>query len=166
MWKNKILVLGVGNTLKGDDGLGPAFIDQFNSLIHNKYNGKIEAIDVGTGLTPFLLDVCMFPEKPSAILIVDGYTGANKKHPLKEGDIFEINSSSLETRPEIGSIESHRLPPRDFLTELREQGVKIRILVCKIHNIPNEVNMGLSDSAANAIPRICEKVERIINEML
>jgi hydrogenase maturation protease len=166
MWENKILVLGVGNVLKENDGLGPVFIEQFDRRQAAKdIKERIETVDVGTGLTPFLLDVYMFPGKPSAIIIVDSFLGTGMNDSLKEGEVFELDPSSWESKSEVGSIESHKLPPGDLLAKLRNQGVKVRILVCKVNNIPEEVNMGLSDPIIKAIPRICEEVDTIINDI-
>ncbi len=165
MWTNTILILGVGNILKGDDGFGPAFIEYFQGKYNGASNTQIEAIDVGTGLTPFLLDIYMFPEKPSAIIIIDTFVSKKKNGLQKVGEIFELDISSWDRKSGFSFLESHKLPPSDILAELKHNGVIVRIFVCKIHDIPEELRMGLSDPITKAIPRIYNQIEMIINDI-
>ena len=48
LWKRApLLVLGLGNTLLGDDGLGPALIEQL-SQEEDRWKDRIEFVDGGT----------------------------------------------------------------------------------------------------------------------
>jgi hydrogenase 3 maturation protease len=60
---SKTIILGIGNTLKGDDGLGP--------LVCKKLEGKINAELIDAGTVPENYIQSIIKKKPQALLIID-----------------------------------------------------------------------------------------------
>ncbi|MBU3933246.1 MAG: hydrogenase maturation peptidase HycI [Candidatus Omnitrophica bacterium] len=61
--KGKTVIVGVGNTLRGDDGFGPALI--------KRLEGKAKACCIDAGSAPENFTGKIIKEKPDTILIVD-----------------------------------------------------------------------------------------------
>ncbi|MEM3872298.1 MAG: hydrogenase maturation protease [Nitrososphaeria archaeon] len=74
----KVLILGVGNLLRSDDGFGPTVVKELKDEITDP---EIEILDIGTSLSlvlwPYLWDEDL-SEKIIIDVIVDGKTGLNK----------------------------------------------------------------------------------------
>ena len=61
--KGKTVIVGVGNTLRGDDGFGPALIERLR--------GKVRAVCLDAGSAPENFTGKIVKENPDTILIVD-----------------------------------------------------------------------------------------------
>ncbi|KZX13510.1 hydrogenase maturation peptidase HycI [Methanobrevibacter filiformis] len=68
---DKLLVLGVGNELRGDDSLGPYFIESIGSKLSLDFFEKWNIVLVNAGSVPENFTGLIIKEKPSHILIVD-----------------------------------------------------------------------------------------------
>ena len=61
--KGKVIIIGIGNIMRGDDGFGPALI--------NELSGEINAICIDAGVAPENYVGKISKEKPDTILLVD-----------------------------------------------------------------------------------------------
>ena len=61
--KGKVVIIGIGNILRGDDGLGPVLIDQLK--------GQVQACCLDVGTTPESYAGKITKEDPDVILFVD-----------------------------------------------------------------------------------------------
>jgi len=149
--KKRVLILGVGNVLFGDDGFGPAAADHL--LKHCKIPDDVYVMDVGIGAGDVLFTVGLSQKKPEKIIILDAVD--MKRKP---GEIFELAIDDLPAN-KITDFSLHLFPAANLLRELRDQmGIEIVILACQAERIPEDVNPGLSDSLKRALPRAAEKV--------
>ncbi|NCC77733.1 MAG: hydrogenase maturation protease, partial [Clostridia bacterium] len=65
----KVVFLGCGNILLGDDGFGPAVIERLQRAALPE---TVEAIDVGTSIREHLLDYLLDPRlRPRRLVVVD-----------------------------------------------------------------------------------------------
>lgn len=147
--KKRVLILGCGSVLFGDDGFGPATVEymQKNCDIPD----DMHVMDVGTGVSRILFTLALSEEKPRKIVILDAVD--LKKKP---GEIFEI---SIEDLPEnkTRDFSSHLFPTVNLLKELRDAGgIDIIILACQVERIPELVNPGLSEAVKKSVSKAAE----------
>lgn len=142
-----IRVLGVGNVLTGDDGLGPTIIAMLEAG-WEKHPG-VSIIDVGTpGLdfTPYL-------ENARAVIVVDTVSG---DHP---GTLKIWRNEELLRSPPIARTNPHEPGLREALmaTELTDSSPKEIVL---LGVVPETTAAGtrLSPAVEAAIPELLDRV--------
>jgi len=147
--KKRVLILGVGNVLFGDDGFGPAAADY---LLNNcKIPSDVYVMDVGIGAGDILFTVGLSSKKPKKIIILDAVDVKRKP-----GELFELPIDDLPTN-KLAEFSLHLFPAADLLKELRDQlKVDIIILACQAERMPEDVSPGLSDSVKQALPKAAE----------
>lgn len=145
------IIFGCGNILFGDDGFGPAVVEE---LIQNyTIPGDVCVINAGTSVRDILFNIALDEKKPGKIVIVDAVDIGRKP-----GEIFEID---LEEIPEkkIDDFSMHQMPTSNLLRELRDLcDVEVRILSCQVENIPEEVEPGLSEILKEKVKEMCDKI--------
>ena len=147
--KKRVLILGVGNILFGDDGFGPAAVDYL--LQNYKIPDDVYAMDVGIGAGDVLLTVNLSQEKPKKIIVFDAVDVKRKA-----GEVFELPVEDLPAN-KVTDFSLHMFPATNLLKELRDyKGVDIAILACQAERIPDVVKPGLSDSVKQALPKAAE----------
>jgi hydrogenase 3 maturation protease len=110
--KGKTVILGVGNTLKGDDGIGPAFVERIK--------GMVPAVCIDAGVTPENYTGPVAKEKPDTILIVDA------AHLGLEPGSYEMLTTGDIART---GFTTHDASPAQFLEYLAERtGARICFL--------------------------------------
>lgn len=115
-YRKETLVLGCGNILFGDDGLGPAVADYLNQ--HYQIPKHTAVVNLGLATRGFIFDILLSEQKPKRIVIVDAaaYDG---KQP---GEIFEVPLDNL-TKGKVQECKSVNLsPPHLRKTPSRTQG--------------------------------------------
>lgn len=154
--QKRVLILGCGNILFGDDGFGPRVIEYLES--HYRLPEAVLAKDMGTSIKDFLFDLLIAPAKPERLFILDAVDQPHRK----PGELFEIDlTQSSEGKRSASPF--HQFPSIDRLQELGGlTGVAIRILVVQAEQIPNSVCPGLSPAVKEAIPRACAWLSREI----
>lgn len=147
--RKRVLILGVGNVLFGDDGFGPAAADYI--LSNCEIPNDVYVMDVGIGAGDVLFTVGLSQQKPEKIIILDAVD--MKRKP---GELFEISLEDLPAN-KVTDFSLHLFPSANLLKELRDQmGVNIVILACQAERIPDAVSLGLSDSVKRALPKAAE----------
>jgi len=147
--KKRVLILGVGNILFGDDGFGPAAADYL--LKNCKIPDDVYVMDVGIGAGDVLFTVALSQEKPEKIIVLDAVDVKRKP-----GEIFELSIDDLPAN-KITDFSLHLFPATNLLKELRDQmSVDVVILACQAERIPDAVSLGLSDSVKQALPKAVE----------
>ena len=145
----RILVLGCGNTLMGDDGFGPAVIEQL--LAHHHFPAAVRVEDVGTSIRDLLFDILLSPHKPEKILIID----AARQPGRQPGELFELPVDQIAAE-KVNDFSVHHFPSLNLLQELAATGgVEVRLLTVQIEEIPEVIQPGLSPAVAAAIPAAC-----------
>jgi len=143
--KKRVLIIGCGNTLFGDDGFGPETIAyiQKNCEVPN----DVHVMDVGTGASKILLVLTLSEEKPERLIILDAVNVGRKP-----GEVFEAPVEDL-LKHRVTDFSSHLFPTAHLLRELQNMGVKVTILACQADKIPEVVSPGLSEPVKRAVPR-------------
>lgn len=142
--RKRVVVLGVGNNLFGDDGFGPATVKFI--LRGMQVPSDVCVLDVGTAIMPVLFDIMLSEGGPKRLIILD--TINLGKTP---GELVRVPVDQLpQTRG--GSFSFHTFSAKRVLQELRDRkGVEVIILACQAENIPSEIEEGLSKPVEQAV---------------
>ena len=136
----KVVVLGIGNTLKGDDAFGPALIERI------KGSARAVCIDGGTAPENYLGKVVK--EKPDTIIIVDAVhldLKPGQYDILKKDDIVKCG------------FTTHDISPAMLIEYLeKETGADIYLLAVQ----PGNISFGAEMS--NAVKNTIEEIRLMI----
>jgi len=147
--KKRVLILGVGNVLFGDDGFGPSAVDYM--LRNCDIPEDVYVMDVGIGSGDILFNVALSQTKPEKIIILDAVD--MKKKP---GEVFQLSVDELPTS-KLADFSMHFFPSANLLREMRDQmKIDIIIVACQAERMPDSVSTGLSDSVKQALPKAVE----------
>jgi len=153
----RILVLGCGNILFGDDGFGPRVAEEL--LRKDHLPEDVGVIIAGTSVRTILFDLVLSEKKPEKIIIIDAIDAG--KSP---GEIFELPIDEIPLK-KIDDFSMHQLPTSNLLKELKDLcNVDVRIIACQVENIPTEVCGTLSNKLMDAIPQVSKRVYDLVKE--
>ena len=145
----KILVLGIGNILMGDEGVG---VHTIQALEEKSFPEDIDFLDGGTG--GFHL-MAYFQEYHNIIMI----DATMDKKPA--GTISVIEPKFASDFPK--SLSAHDIGLKDMIESITILGKlpKIYLITVTIDSIQS-MQMELSTKVNNAIPSVIEKVKDLI----
>ena len=149
----KLIILGVGNLILGDDGVGVHVVNELKKRI-NDHNITIdEAITGGMNL----LDLILGYEKAiiiDAVKTDDGENGEVKRIPL--GNFSTMHSCNPH---DVSLIEAVEMAKKMGESQIPQEIVIVGILMKKI---PCEFGINLSKNISAAVPKA---VEMTLNEI-
>jgi len=147
-----VVIFGCGNILLGDDGFGPAVIEQ---LCQSGLAESIQAIDAGTAIREYLLDYLMLPALRPALLIVVDAAGVEGGVP---GQVRVCDPADLPAR-KIHDFSLHQFPTVNLLRELQaETGIKVVLLLAQTAAPAAVLAPGLSPSMRTAVDEACRRI--------
>lgn len=152
------IIFGCGNVIMGDDGYGPAVVDELNDQY--ELPKGVQAIDVGTCIREYLFDYLLSPEsRPKRIVILDAVDFADRS----PGEVFQILPGEIPAK-KIHDFSLHQFPTVNLLQELEQNtGIEVLILAAQIEYIPEEIAPGLSSPMSCAVGAACEKLAQILS---
>jgi hydrogenase maturation protease len=145
--RKKALVLGIGNLLLKDEGLGVRAAELFK--LDYRFGPEVECLDGGTsglGLLTYILDY-------THLIIVDAVHA--KGAP---GTILRIPGEKLQSWPYLKPSTAHQIGVRDLLAIARFQGLEPQLALVGI--IPKDISAGLelTPEARKALPLAAEAI--------
>ncbi len=147
----RVLVLGCGNVLFGDDGFGPTAVRYF--LDHFTAPEGASVIDAGIGVRNILFDVAIGDCGTRKIVIIDAVDAGREP-----GEIFSLDVSEIPVK-KIDDFSMHQIPTSNLLREIQElRRVEVRVICAQVESIPESVRPGLSERLARALPLACERI--------
>lgn len=147
----RVLILGVGNLLFGDDGFGPAVVEELQQNF--TIPEDIYIMDVGTGVRKLLFTLLLGDVMPAEIVIVDAVDWGNEI-----GQIAEIAASELPAT-KIDDFSLHQVPTSNMLKELQGKGqVEVSVIVCDVGILPQRIAPGLSPIVKTAVESAAVKI--------
>jgi hydrogenase maturation protease len=148
----RLLVAGVGNVLRGDDGFGPAVAAALGDLPDG-----IDVVETGIGGIALLQELMAGCD---GLVLVDAVDRGERP-----GTVFVIT-------PEVGEAEHvadvHLANPDRVLTMARSLGAlpeRLRIVGCQPAGM-DELGEGLSPDVARAVPLAAAKVRETLDAWL
>ena len=159
----KILIAGVGNVLRGDDGFGVAVAQNLRQ--NNNFNGDVDIFEAGIAGIAFVQELMNGYE---ALIIMD----AVEKDAASPGTIFVFEPEISEDDPT--SAEFHRSLADAHYTEpskvfvlaraLRVLPPKILVVGCQPEGY-DELGAELSPAVKRAVPVAVSRVESLVKEL-
>ncbi len=150
------LVIGYGNTLCGDDGLGPMVAQHLETLLSPQQKQDISVI------TLLQLDLILANRLKdySEIIFIDAQMGLYQEDVMVE----EVGPwLGLRTKPPASGFSGHFLSPRDLLQVTEElYKTRPRAWIVAVRGYRMEIGEGLSSEAQANI----EKGTRAVRELL
>ena len=150
-------MLGCGNVLFGDDGFGPAVIE---NILKGK-NVPVNAcfMNAGSSVREILFNVVLSDRKPERIIVVDAMAGGRTP-----GTVVEVELDSIP-KNKRDDFSMHHIPTSNLLRELRDFcGIEVKLVVLEPPEIPPEVRPGLSGVAGEAVGRAVQLVIEMCNK--
>jgi hydrogenase 3 maturation protease len=145
---SKTAILGVGNDIKADDGVGPYVVKQLQGRLPD----TIELINASTVPENFLGHLCDM--QPSLVLIIDAaLMNANP------GAIRLIDKSTIHGV----AFSTHQLPLTFFIEYLTSQ-ISTTVLILGIQPKTDEFNQPLSPPVRAAACRIADTLSRVLRK--
>jgi len=151
--RRPILVLGCGNILFGDDGFGPAVVEQLESRLGGRPPERACIINAGTSSRTILFTVTLSDIRPRKIIIVDAVDAGRRP-----GEVFSLSLDEIPPN-KIDDFCVHQIPTSNLLRELRDHcGIDVEVVSCQVERIPETVLPGLSDSVQAAVPKVVSMI--------
>ncbi|HEY4706813.1 MAG TPA: HyaD/HybD family hydrogenase maturation endopeptidase [Thermodesulfobacteriota bacterium] len=145
--RKKALVLGIGNLLLRDEGLGVRTTEYFEG--HFSFGPDVVCLDGGTSG----LGLLSYIEDYSHIIIVDAVAALEAP-----GKIFRIPGEEVQKWPALESSTAHQIGLRDLLAIARFQGLNPELMIIGV--IPKDISPGLELTPAikRAVPLAAEAI--------
>lgn len=142
-FKGKILILGVGNVLKQDDGAGPALVKRLATC---DLRPETYVIDAGTAPENFTGKIRQI--KPDTLVIVDAVDFGEQPGSVKIMGVEEFG---------VRSFSTHNVSLKTFVGFLKEDLPNLEVLVVGIQ--PKQVGFGegLGPEVEKAVDELCMK---------
>ena len=144
--KARILVLGIGNTLLGDEGVGVAVIDHLNTK--GGIPTEVDLLDGGTG-SMVLLEPMRAARR---MILVDATADGSPPGTIQR----LVPKFSTDFPP---SLTAHDIGLRDLLDTFYLLGETPEVVLYAISiRFPQEIQYGLSAEVAAAVPEVADLI--------
>lgn len=157
MFSAPVVVLGCGNTLFGDDGVGPRAVAELADECHPDSGAVF--LDAGTSVRTLLADLLLSGASPRRLIVVDAVMepgrepGSILEWPLRDSD-----SADPGKRP----ASLHQAPTPLLLEAVRSRlGCEVRVLTVQAARIPEEMDETMSPEALAALPELKAAIRRL-----
>ena len=146
----KILVIGVGSVLRGDDGVGVKAIEALEKEVLPD-NVTVEAGDLsGLDLLKFFGD---YPK----VIVIDAATMGEKPGTIKVFTPSEIKPATFKDKS-----STHGMGLIETLTLAKELELDNEIIIVGIEPVTTEYELELTETIKNKIPEIISTVKELI----
>ncbi len=151
---NKAAVIGLGNSLRRDDGIGIKILE---SLLSTYKHPGIDYLDFG--ISSF--DLIHRLQDYKTVLLIDSISADLPAGKLK---IFSLDEASFENKE--GQISSHELNLKDIFKLSQQLELKTKIYVAGVQ--VNDVGFGefLSDRLKEKFKDLVQQIDKFIQERL
>ena len=150
--RSRTLVLGIGNTLLGDEGVGVAVIDHLKA--QGGIPAEVELLDGGTGSMVLLEPM----REARRMILVDATADGAPAGTCQR----LVPRFSTDFPP---SLTAHDIGLRDLLDTFYLLGETPEVVLYAISiQFPQEINYGLSPEVAAAVPLVAERIRQELDE--
>lgn len=151
---SKILVLGIGNLLMGDEGIGIHIIREFEKV--NPYKNFVDVVDGGTGGFHLL----SYFQDYKKIIIVDAAIGDK---PAGTVELIKPKYSSDFPK----TLTAHDIGLKDLIDSASILGElpEIKLIIVYIDKF-HELDLHLSEKIRSIIPEVVKLITKAIEEFI
>lgn len=146
----KVCVLGVGNKIRGDDGVGPAVIEELEKTYSDEKD--ILLLNVQASPESFVRDIESF--RPDKLIVIDSVEMEGFPGEVRQIDYHTIKKQSLST---------HKLPLSIFIDFLQRK-MKFHLLFFGVQPKTIGFNKRMSGPVKRSIPDLVNLVNSHIAE--
>jgi len=139
-------VIGLGNELCGDDGIGPVILNELRRQVHQV---PVDLIHAGSDAF-IVLDYLL---QPDPVLIIDC-----ARMGRKPGAIAKFRATQIQPPWINNSISLHGFSMGDVLKMARDLGYTTECMIIGVEPKILDFNTGLSDEVSRNIPAIVQLV--------
>jgi len=150
----KLIVLGIGNILMKDDGLGVYVVQQLSKRL---WPEEVEFIDAGIASFEILDVFCSADQ----IIVVDSMTAGGEPGTIYRAPLQELG---LTVSPAVTSL--HELHFTEAIKVVQMMGYNPQVIVFGVEPCLVELGMELTPAIAAKVPRLLELVEAEIHRIL
>jgi len=150
----KIAVIGIGNTLRRDDGIGIIVLESLLKFYKRK---DIDYFNFGSASFDLIQKVRSY----DTVLFIDGF---NADLPVGELKIFKL--PDIEYKPNICASSTHELNLKSIFEISKSLDLKTKIYIAGIQVGDTSYGEGLSNILRNKKEDIVKKVSAFIDETL
>ena len=150
----KIAIIGIGNTLRRDDGIGIVVLE---SLLKFYKRQGLDYLNFGSAS----FDLIHRLQAYDAALLIDGITA---DFPAGEVKIFKL--CDIEYNLDAAVTSTHELNLKNIFELSKGFGLKTKIYVAGIQVEDTSHGDGLSDTLKNKKDTIIKKISRFIDKNL
>lgn len=145
--RKKALVIGVGNILLRDEGLGVRAAEYFERNF--SFGPEVACLDGGTSG----LGLLSYIREYSHLIIVDAVSASGKP-----GAVIRIPGEKVHGFPSLKSSSAHQIGIRDLLAIARFEGLDPEVVVIGI--IPGDISAGLelTPEAEKSLPLAADAI--------
>ncbi|MCI6584196.1 MAG: hydrogenase maturation protease [Mobiluncus porci] len=162
----RFVVLGVGNPIMGDDGIGLEIFSRLQAMIDSRpawttalAGGELKFVEGGTGG----MELVPVVQESEHLLILDSVAGGAGR---RAGDAVHLSGDHV---PRLLSMKMspHQVGLLDILTSARLTGREPAVLeVVGVVGEDVDLRLGLTAAAAGGIPRAVEMAAEILDRWL
>ena len=144
----RVLIVGVGNRLLGDEGMGPRAIDKLSRI---KMPPFVSILDCGCDV----LSIALCLDRPNKIVIVDAIRAGGEPGRVYRFDYRELTATDgkMCSAHQIGTVEALRL-----LRLMCAALANTEIVVIGAEPKTTELHAGLSKEMKKSIPELIRLV--------
>ena len=142
--QGRVFVVGVGNRLLGDEGVGPRVIDKLSRI---KLPPCVSVLDCGCDV----LSIALYLDRPKKIVIVDAIRAGGEPGRIYKFGYGELtaNDGQMCSAHQIGSVAALRL-----LRLMCPALTNTEIIVIGVEPKTIELDAGLSKDVKKCIPKL------------
>ena len=144
----KTLVLGIGNLLLGDEGLG---VHAARKLLEYELPEETKVLEIGTSILDALPDL----EAAERVIVLDAMNGE-----CEPGTVYRISLDQCRSSLCIGSIHGFDL---FRVLELAKRDIPPQVLVFGVEPANSDCSMDLSSEVSNSLHFLLAAVVKEIN---
>ena len=130
----KTIILGIGNTLKGDDAFGPLVCEKLKAE-------KISTEVINAATVPENYIQTIIKKAPQNLLIIDAIDFAESPGTIKVFETEQLNSIVIST---------HTLSPRIFIDMIRKS-IFLKVFIIGVQPAQTQLGSDLSPQVIKAI---------------
>ncbi|MCX6693934.1 MAG: coenzyme F420-reducing hydrogenase, FrhD protein [Methanomicrobiales archaeon] len=146
----EIVIAGCGNPLFGDDGFGPAVVEELKKVPLPEH---IKVVDAGLG-GPHFIFTMLDPTATKRLIIIDTADFGAEPGTLATFRVEDLPAGSYR--------DAHSWDLTEPLTRLKDR-IDITVIGCQPKHISApEFEMGLTDEVKDAVPRTVQQVLTLI----